>query len=81
MVGLAALAPALRKAESRLGREINVTSYSTREFRRKVTSQDRFLSEVLRAPKQFVKGSQNDLDTIAGGARRPASSNIKKGTT
>jgi predicted nucleotidyltransferase len=79
-VGLAALAPTLRKAESRLGREINVTSYSAREFRRKVTSQDHFLSEVLRAPKEFVKGGQRDLDTIVGEARRPAPSNIKKGS-
>ena len=31
-VGLAELAPALRKAEGRLGREVNVTSYSAKEF-------------------------------------------------
>jgi len=34
-VGLAELTPALRKAETRLGREVDATSYSTREFRDK----------------------------------------------
>src|SRR5688572_19288962 len=44
-VGLAELTPPLRKAETRLGREINATSYSTREFRSKVAAKDHFLSE------------------------------------
>jgi len=68
-VGLAALAPALRKAENRLGREVNVTNYSAREFRNKVTK-DHFLTEVLRNPKEFVKGSRRDLDEIIGRPRR-----------
>ena len=41
-VGLADLAPSLRKAEKRLGREINVTSYSVEEFRKKVAQGDHF---------------------------------------
>jgi predicted nucleotidyltransferase len=77
-VGLAALAPTLRKIERLVGREINVTSYSSREFRRKATSQDHFVSEVLRAPKEFVKGSQRDLEQIIGGARRPTPSNVEE---
>ena len=64
--GLSDLAPALRKAETRVGREINVTSYSVREFRRKTSSKDHFLSEILRGPKEFVKGNQGDLDDIVG---------------
>jgi predicted nucleotidyltransferase len=67
-VGLAELAPALRKAESRLGREVNTTSYSTNEFRKKVAAKDHFLSEVLRGPKAFVKGSERDLDEVIGKA-------------
>ena len=50
-VGLAELAPALRKVEARLGREVNVTSYSPQEFGKKVTAKDHFLSEVLQVPK------------------------------
>jgi predicted nucleotidyltransferase len=77
-VGLAELTPALRKAETRLGREVNATSYSTREFRSKVAAKDHFLSEVLRGPKQFVKGDQRDLDEIVGKPRRSAAPDIKK---
>lgn len=64
--GVADLSPALRKAEHRLGREINVTAYSLEEFRAKVKSSDHFLAAVLRGRKQFVKGSQDDLDEIVG---------------
>ncbi len=78
--GLAELAPALRKAESRLGREINVTSYSAREFRRKAVGKDHFLSEVLRGPKEFVKGNQRDLDEIVGKPRRSTPSGVEKRT-
>jgi predicted nucleotidyltransferase len=77
-VGLAELAPTLRKAETRLGREVNVTSYSAREFRKKVAAKDHFLSEVLRGPKEFVKGNQRDLDEVIGKPRRPTPSDVEK---
>jgi predicted nucleotidyltransferase len=64
--GLADLSPALRKAEERLGREVNVTAYSSEEFRGKIKSRDHFLTAVLRGRKQFVKGGQSDLDEIVG---------------
>jgi predicted nucleotidyltransferase len=70
-VGLAELSPALRKAEARLGREVNATTYSCSEFRHKVASRDHFLSAILRAPKQFLKGNQRDLDEIIGQQGRP----------
>ncbi len=63
--GLADLAPALRKAERRLGREINVTNYSTDEFHKRVAEGDHFLKTVLNGDLQFVKGEQRDLDAIA----------------
>jgi cellobiose-specific phosphotransferase system component IIB len=56
----------LRKAEERLGREVNVTAYSSGEFREKIKSRDHFLTAVLRRQKQFVKGGQSDLDEIVG---------------
>jgi hypothetical protein len=65
-MGLADLSPALRKAEARLGREVNVTAYSPEEFRGKIKSGDHFLAAVLRGRKQFVKGGQSDLDELAG---------------
>jgi predicted nucleotidyltransferase len=79
-VGVAALAPALRKIEARLGREVNVTSYSAAEFRKKVASGDHFLRAVLRGPKEFVKGDERDLDETAGRTRRSASSNVEEGS-
>ena len=63
-VGLAELAPSLRKAEERLGREINVTSYSVDEFRKKVAQGDHFLTAVLKGRLQFVKGEQRDMEAI-----------------
>jgi predicted nucleotidyltransferase len=70
-IGLAELAPALRKAETQLGREVNVTNYSRREFRTKAR-RDHFLMEVLSSPKEFVKGDQRDLDALIGKSRRSA---------
>ena len=65
-VGLGDLAPSLRKAEKRLGREVNVTNYSVGEFRKKVAEGDHFLTTVLKGSLQFVKGEQRDLDAVAG---------------
>ena len=64
--GLADLSPALRKAEKRLGRDVNVTAYSPEEFQEKIKSRDHFLGAVLRGQKQFVKGGQSDLDEVVG---------------
>lgn len=77
-VGLADLAPALREAETRLGREVNVTSYSPREFAAKASARDHFLSSVLRGPIQFVKGSQHDLDEALERASHPPASHVKR---
>ena len=65
-VGLSGLAPSLRKAEKRLGREVNVTNYSVDEFRKKLAEGDHFLTTVLKGSRQFVKGEQGDLDRVAG---------------
>lgn len=65
-VGLGDLAPSLRKAEKRLGREVNVTNYSENEFRKKTADGDHFLTSVLKGSLQFVKGEQRDLVAIAG---------------
>jgi uncharacterized protein len=64
--GLANLSSALRKAEQRLGREVNATVYSPEEFHEKVKSHDHFLTSVLKGRKHFVKGGQSDLDEIVG---------------
>ena len=76
-VGLADLTPVLRKAEARLGREVDVTSYSVTEFRRKAAAKDHFLTEVLRGPKQFVKGEQRDVDDLIGKPRRSTAPDVE----
>lgn len=76
-VGLADLATSLRELESRLGREVNVTVFSSDEFRKKVRQRDHFLASVLREPKEFVKGNQRDLEGVAGKPRRPATSDLQ----
>jgi len=63
-VGLSELSTTLRKAEKRLGREVNVTNYSVDEFGRKVAASDHFLTTVLKGNLEFVKGEQRDLGAI-----------------
>jgi len=77
-VGLADLAPALRELEDLLGREVNVTVFSRDEFSKTVRAGDHFLTSVLRGSKEFVKGSQRDLEGIVGQPRRPAASDVAK---
>ena len=66
IIDLGELTPALRKAERALGRELNATVYSVDEFRDRVKKNDHFLTAVLKRPKQFVKGSERELDAITG---------------
>ena len=63
-VGLSELTPALRKAERALGRDVNATTYSVDEFREGTEKKDHFLTALLKRPKQFVKGTERELDTI-----------------
>ena len=65
-VGLEDLAPSLRKAEKRVGREVNVTNYSVDEFHKKVAGGDHLLTTALKGSLQFVKGQRRDLDAVAG---------------
>lgn len=59
--GLRALAPRLRKAGERLGREINPVTMTAAEFA-KGRKGNAFLANVLAAEKLFVRGDANELD-------------------
>jgi hypothetical protein len=72
------VSPALRKAEKRLGREVNVTAYSPEESQEKVKSPDHFFTAVLRGRRQFVKGGQSDLDEIVGKKGSPETQDLQK---
>lgn len=65
-IGVADLVPGLRTVEQILGRPVNSTVFSVEEFGRKARSHDHFLSAVLKGPKQFVKGSEHELEAITG---------------
>lgn len=63
-MSLTDLLPALRKAEARLRREVNVSVYPATEFRRKVKGAA-FLKRMLKGPKLFVTGDERDLERLA----------------
>lgn len=79
-IGLAELSTPLRQVEERLGREVNVSSFSTADFQARMASGDHFLTAVLGGEKKFVKGNEHDLEAIAGKPRRARTSNVKART-
>ncbi len=64
-VGLADLAPGLRRAEKTLGREVNPTLYSPQEFLQRHKEGDSFINTVLSGSKIFLKGSDSELEALA----------------
>lgn len=65
----AALARGLLEAEHRLGRAVNPTIYSEKEFRQALASRQHFLETVLSRPMLFVIGEHDDLQRLQ---RKPA---------
>lgn len=59
------LANATYPIQSSIGRAINAVRYSPREYRERRRDGDAFVSSVLRAPKLFVKGDEDDLRELA----------------
>ena len=64
-VSLAELVPALRHAETRLRREVNVSVYPATEFRKKVKQGAPFLKRILKGPRLFLAGGERELDRLA----------------
>lgn len=79
-LGLADLATSLRKAEVRLGREVNATVFGPREFSARARKNDHFIQTVLSDAKQFIVGDDSDLGTITGERRRAKASHVQAGT-
>jgi predicted nucleotidyltransferase len=71
-VGLAELSPSLRVLEKKFGREINATCYSPKEFRKKVGDENHFVTSVLKGEKTFLKGGEDELESLAGKRHRAA---------
>jgi predicted nucleotidyltransferase len=69
-IGLSDMVPVLRRAEKLLGRPINPTVYSSKEFQKKLLEHDHFLTSVIKKQKTFVKGGLHELAAIARKPRR-----------
>lgn len=54
----------LQSAQKRIGREVNPTVLSAKEYRLKARSSDRFLGSVLASPKIFLIGTENELKRL-----------------
>jgi len=76
-IGLDDLAPALRRAEARLGREVTVTLYPPQELVTKANARNHFVREVLSKEKLFVLGSEDELEAVVGGRRRSAAEGLE----
>lgn len=52
---------ALSDAEKSLGRPINPTIYNKAEIKRKLSGKSAFLTRVLKQPKLWIKGTEDDI--------------------
>ena len=62
---LADLAIVLRPLEEELGRSVNVSVYTTREFVKKLQTKNHFLNSVLQTELLFIYGEPDDLARLA----------------
>jgi predicted nucleotidyltransferase len=65
-LGLAELVKVLKPLERKFGREFNAKCYSTREFVSKFRKGNHFVSTVIREPKIFLAGNEDDLRRLVG---------------
>ena len=59
------LVSALASAQEKLGREVNPSLYPSSEFARKLAQHHHFLTSVLKEPKVFLVGDENELARLA----------------
>lgn len=60
-IGYGELFSALEEASAMLGRPVNPTILTQKEFRKRLASQESFLTRVLEQPKIWIIGESNDL--------------------
>ncbi len=63
-LGLRKVTSLLSGVSDKLGREINPHVYSQKEYIKRIQSQDHFLTRVLETKKQFIIGSENELERL-----------------
>ena len=60
----AELFPLLEQSQAELGREINPTFYSQKEWVRKRKSKNNFIIQVIKQPKIFLIGTEDELKEL-----------------
>jgi predicted nucleotidyltransferase len=60
-VGFTEVARAVYSAQEVLGREINPKVYSKEEWNQMLRNKDAFIKEILKKPKLFIAGSEDEL--------------------
>ena len=60
-VGFSEIVKAVYSAQEVLGREINPKVYSKKEWRKMLKDKDTFITEILKKPKLFITGSEDEL--------------------
>jgi predicted nucleotidyltransferase len=61
-ISYADLYPLLETAQTTLGRQVNPTCYSPKEWARKHKEKNNFITQVINQPKIFLLGTENDLN-------------------
>lgn len=59
-------AACLARTGAKLGREINYVVYDSKEFKKKARERQHFITNILKAPKIFILGSEDELKKIVG---------------
>jgi predicted nucleotidyltransferase len=65
-IGLRALSELLSGCSEVIGREVNPYVMTRDEYRKRVASNEHFISHVLKSPKLFVVGTDHDLKAMGG---------------
>ncbi len=60
-LGIRDIADILSETSRELGREINPTVYSEKEFNKKIKDESPFIQEILHQPKIWLMGQENDF--------------------
>jgi predicted nucleotidyltransferase len=58
------LYPLLEAAQQKLGRQVNPTCYAPEEWARKLKVDNHFITQIIKQPKIFLVGNDDDLTSI-----------------
>ena len=63
-LGLRKLSGLLSGIPEQIGREINPHVFSVKEFKNRIAQKEHFISQVIKEPKIFIIGSENELEKM-----------------